>query len=584
MGIYGALATAVSGLRAQSHAMENISGNIANSQTTGYKRIETSFIDLLPDAPVKSQVPGAVTSYSRSTNSDRGDIQNATTETFMALNGSGFFVVEPSFGDTSGTYYTRRGDFDIDKNGYLVNGAGYRLKGLAMENGVVTGSVASPVQIDNSFMPARRTSSVDYQLNLPQVPKNPSYSATAPGSELMQNTDYLNSGAYVASRTGAAAPSGAALANTFITATGQTMNVTIGGTTTQLVFDTDGTVTPGAGVYEIDAQAPATIDDILADIQAVLRANGGPGASNVTVSRTGAPVSINVSVDGNYTDSLSIAGTATGLGLNTGAPVTPFAGTVPDTILAADADDFMSQTITGGGITVYSSTGEPINVQLRWAKNDNTLPTEQWSLYYASETGTAATVPWTKLGTYSFTQGVLTGLAPVAGVTTSSGTDNLLINNLQVNGSSVGAVTINHGLKGVTQFADNSGAATTTALGQNGYGAGEFISVGVNDKGQIVASYTNGETKEVAQIVTATFNAPNELKRGDGGTYTATSLSGEPILSQDGGIVGSSLEASNTDISEEFTKLNVTQQAYAANTRIVSAADDMLQETLNMIR
>ena len=131
MGIYGALATAVSGLRSQSHAMENISGNIANSQTTGYKRIETSFVDLIPDAPVKSQVPGAVTSYSRSTNDDRGDIQNASTETFMALNGSGFFVVEATTGDTSGTFYTRRGDFDIDKNGYLVNGAGYRLKGLA---------------------------------------------------------------------------------------------------------------------------------------------------------------------------------------------------------------------------------------------------------------------------------------------------------------------------------------------------------------------------------------------------------------------------------------------------------------------
>ena len=74
MGIYGALSTAVTGMAAQSFALENISGNIANSQTTGYKRMETGFIDLIPDAAVGRQKPGAVLSYSRSTNDVRGDM------------------------------------------------------------------------------------------------------------------------------------------------------------------------------------------------------------------------------------------------------------------------------------------------------------------------------------------------------------------------------------------------------------------------------------------------------------------------------------------------------------------------------
>jgi flagellar hook protein FlgE len=69
----------------------------------------------------------------------------------------------------------------------------------------------------------------------------------------------------------------------------------------------------------------------------------------------------------------------------------------------------------------------------------------------------------------------------------------------------------------------------------------------------------------------------------DGGVFAATSASGEPLLDT-GGVIGSSLEASNTDISEEFTKLIITQQAYAAGTRIVSTADQMLQEALNMVR
>ena len=60
MGIYGALSTAVTGLRAQSFALENISGNIANSQTTGFKRIDTDFVDLIPDQPRKLQTAGSV--------------------------------------------------------------------------------------------------------------------------------------------------------------------------------------------------------------------------------------------------------------------------------------------------------------------------------------------------------------------------------------------------------------------------------------------------------------------------------------------------------------------------------------------
>ena len=76
MGIYGALSTAVTGLRAQAFSLENISGNIANSQTTGFKRIDTDFLDLIPDAPQKRQAAGSVLAHSRSTNNVQGDIKS----------------------------------------------------------------------------------------------------------------------------------------------------------------------------------------------------------------------------------------------------------------------------------------------------------------------------------------------------------------------------------------------------------------------------------------------------------------------------------------------------------------------------
>ena len=80
MGIYGALSTAVTGLRAQSFALENISGNIANSQTTGFKRFDTDFLDLIPDQPTKIQTSGSVIAQSQSTNTQQGDVKSVNKE------------------------------------------------------------------------------------------------------------------------------------------------------------------------------------------------------------------------------------------------------------------------------------------------------------------------------------------------------------------------------------------------------------------------------------------------------------------------------------------------------------------------
>ena len=152
MGIFGALTTSVGGLRAQSYALENVSGNIANSQTTAFKRIDTSF-PRSHSANLQStaQLAGGVTTQSRSTNSVQGDVQTASVATFMAINGNGFFAVQKPGNFTDGTpvfdgvdRYTRRGDFQLDKNGYLVNGAGYYLQGVPIDPTTGNPSGSSP--------------------------------------------------------------------------------------------------------------------------------------------------------------------------------------------------------------------------------------------------------------------------------------------------------------------------------------------------------------------------------------------------------------------------------------------------------
>jgi flagellar hook protein FlgE len=590
MGIYSAMTTAVTGLKAQSFALENISGNIANSQTTGFKRIDTDFLDLIIDAPRTLQTAGAVMAQSRATNALQGDIKAVSTDTYMAINGSGFFVVEPRISQSDGNpvfggtnYYTRRGDFDVDKNGYLVNGAGYFLKGLPIDPATqnISGSVPQVLRLSNALLPASPTSRVNYELNLPQVPSTTAYKLAqgAPGSELLAKSDFMSVPPRVpATATGSAALIGTDFASTAM-APGTSLTVTVDGV--DVTFDFyDG----GAGAYSganvgIDVEPGlVTIADALAAMQAGLRAEGGPAAATATVALEGSNVAITLGSD--TSASLAVGTAYSGLGLAAGsyAPTDPGAALRVAEISAANSNAFIDQSVAGGAITVYASNGAPADVQMRWAKIDSAASggTDIWNLYYMSNSAATGGEPmWRNVGVdYAF--GPDGALTPQMLSTSLSG--------LSVNGVSIGNITLYHGPGGVTQFNDPNGTVQGTLLNQNGYAAGEFVSVSINDNGRVVATYSNGQQLEVAQVITAQFNAPNQLKRMDGGVFAVTSDSGEPILSSDGGILGAALESSNTDISEEFTKLIVTQQAYAAGTRIVSTADEMMQEALNMVR
>ena len=182
MGIFDALTTAVSGLQAQSFALQNISGNIANSQTIGYKETDTLFQDLVSSAALGEQTAGGVFAGSAASNGVQGTIQNETVSTDMAIDGNGWFVVAQPSGSAGGTqqsfsgvnYYTRRGDFQMNQNGYLVNGAGYYLMGIPLNpaTGAATSSSPQVLQFNNNFLPAQATTQINYQANLPSTPSS----------------------------------------------------------------------------------------------------------------------------------------------------------------------------------------------------------------------------------------------------------------------------------------------------------------------------------------------------------------------------------------------------------------------------
>jgi len=475
MSFFGAMTTAVNSIRAQASALGHISDNIANSQTVGFKRTDTSFYDVVTVSSGRNHLPGSVTARPAFTNSVQGVINASDVKTHLAINGDGFFVVSERIAtvDNDPVFlnvdrYTRRGDFTVDKNGYLVNGGGYYLQGLAIDpaTGNPSGNTPGVIQVTRQFLPAQASTQLDYEVNLPSDPKTVAFDPNTANSELLTAGDPTDPG------------------NPF-------------------------------------ANDPSTIT-----------APGGPPAINGFVQ-------------------------------------------------AGDENIFLDRSLSGGAITLFDPTGNPLNVQLRWAKVDNaadgagTGNGDTWNLFYKSnDAATGAQPKWVNVGQdYIFQNGQLN---PAVNSTTITG--------LTVNGVNIGNITVNHGSGNVTQFSDPNGKVTVNEIDQDGFAAGRLVEVGVGDNGRVTGSYSNGKTLDLAEISVARFNSPDQLKKIDGTAFAVTQESGEPLTGDPGNIVGEATEASNVDIADEFSKLIITQQAYTAGTRIVTTTDELVQETLNMKR
>ncbi len=492
MGIFDALTTAVGGMRSQGFALQNISGNIANSQTTAYKRTDTSFQDLILGASNKYQTAGNVVANSVSTNSVQGGIQSASVSTYMAINGDGYFLVakpegfvdnKPTF--TGGAMYTRRGDFQLDKDGYLVNGAGYYLMGLPVDasTGNVSGSSPSLLQFQNGFQSAQATTEIDYQANLASSPATNDYKSSVAGSELLNQSNFSANPVVGASAnakiigsaagltydaaavlTGSASLASLSSAGGNIVINGSTITInpgdnatavknainaasagvtaTIDPTSNKLVLtsaDADTNITIGGAssstvLSELGLSTGTTNATNLLTQSAVSQGQtltitvGGNATTTVTFGTGVGEVSTiaelntalaglaggtasadssgNISVSAsNTTDTITIGGDATasklGIRTNTALPAN-------GTVIASDVNTFLNESISGGAITTYDSSGNAVNVQMRWAKIDSASlgsgHSDTWNMFYqTNSTATGTQAAWKNAGVnYTF--------------------------------------------------------------------------------------------------------------------------------------------------------------------------------------
>ena len=145
MSIFGGMRSAVTGLAAQSQALGMIADNIANVSTVGYKRTSAQFSTLVTVSSTQSShSPGGVASNVLRGIDQQGLLEASTSSTDIAISGDGFFVVNDSPDGSGNVYFTRAGSFRPDKDGNLVNTAGYYLTGWPVTNGCTAIAMTRP--------------------------------------------------------------------------------------------------------------------------------------------------------------------------------------------------------------------------------------------------------------------------------------------------------------------------------------------------------------------------------------------------------------------------------------------------------
>lgn len=136
-----------------------------------------------------------------------------------------------------------------------------------------------------------------------------------------------------------------------------------------------------------------------------------------------------------------------------------------------------------------------------------------------------------------------------------------------------------------TQFSSSS---VVISQNQDGYAAGEVVQVNIDNNGTVSASYSNGQSIDVAMLTLATFTNPGGLTKEGGSLYAASSGSGDPSVGtsgpSQGNIYTNSLELSNVDLSQEFVDLITIQNGYSASSKVITTTDEMLQELINLKR
>jgi len=559
MSINSAMLSGVSGLIANSSALAAISDNISNVNTVGYKRSTANFSTLVTSQSKNATYSaGGVKALTHQFITQQGLTQSSTSNLDLSISGAGFFVgTEKPEGltATDTRSFTRAGSFQLDNLGYLKNDAGLYLQGW----------LADPVTGDITPDPSDLT-----QLNSINV-----------GS--VGGTAEKTTRAAVNANLRSEQPLSAQVK--FSVSKASVPETTPAGTGAYTISYSE---TATTGVYDVEIRKGTTLV--------------GTGTGDYSSGTLASPTGILA------TDPIDLSGAGTGpyvafAGLGVGTDADLSTGNLYNSATNSMSDYALDPT-TGVKpdfeiqIPVSDSKGGQRTVTLSLLKSNT--PNE-WHAELRAKPGdldnvtngliSSGRVTFTTDGKLQSVGNLFGGTNPTSITIGASDPNNVAAtpprwaDSLGIDSQTL-QIDLANAAGGLTQFNSQS---VVQSVNTNGTAFGNLTNIEVDDEGYVSAIFDNGVTRRIAQVAVATFSNANGLKGVNGNAYRVTNESGTYSLKTPGqggaGVIApSTLEASTVDLSTEFTGLITTQRAYSASSKIITTADQMLEELLSIKR
>ena len=523
-----AFRVAISGLKAASGELDVIGNNIANSNTSGFKKSRAEFSDVFAVSNVGSSgnTPGSGVRLSAIRQQfTQGNISFSDNNLDMAINGAGFFIVD----DDGSQVYTRSGAFGVDRDGFLSNADGQQLIAFGADtSGNITGA-AGPIQLNTANIAPQASTSIEIDLNLDATESTPAVGTFDPNNPNSYNHS-----------------------------------------TSTTVYDSLGNAHLAA-MYFVKAGG------------AVQNDAGSGGAFTTSVASAGGQA-YSVTVDGVTAFSFTSAAG--------GDDVTAAefdAGLAANTTNLNNAGITYTGSATAGNLVFSRADGNSFNVVV--ANSMATTPGGFAGADYATGTNTVnngtPAVP-NSWEAHTYVDGVADGANPQAlefsttGNLTTPAAGILSSNPFTIPGAA--NLQFDMDFSNSTQFGN---PFSVYGLSQDGFTTGRLSGLDIDSQGIIFARFTNGQSSVQGQLALADFPNSQGLQPLGDTTWGETFSSGAVTISAPGtaslGLIQSgSLEQSNVDLSEELVNMIIAQRSFQANAEVISTSDTITQSIINL--
>jgi flagellar hook protein FlgE len=567
MGLTSALYTGLTGLNTNQFRIDVIGDNIANINTIAFKggraTFQTQFSQTFTAGSSPGQAEGGTNPLQIGLGSVLGAIQRQFTpgsiettgvSTDLAIEGNGFFTLRKA---TNEQAFSRDGAFTLSATNELVSADGFRVQGYGVDDNFnLVEGVLTDIDIPlGTLSTAVATSKAEFDGNLSSGPDT---AVATQGGILLSNT-------MVTDDAGTVPATASDLMVNLRDSASPTVKLFADGDTITLNDISKGGRTLTSATFNVTSST--TLQDFMTFMEGALGINtdgaaiGETPAAGLTVTGTG-----EIQLRGNYGTANEITIDQADILSSNATTPRPFSWTV-------------SQNATGESVftsfKAYDSLGAEVDIDVTMVLTQKATTGNTWR-YYVESPDDSDTDLVLGSGTLTF---------DTSGRFFSATGNTFAIDRVGMGSENPMSVELD--------FSRISGldAEVSTLLMtlQDGFPPGSLNNFSIGTDGTIVGTFTNGLSRTLGQIAMATFANPEGLVQESNNTYTIGPNSGDAIITKPlelgaGRILSGALELSNVDLSREFIGLITASTGFSGAGRVVSTANQLLDELLILAR